>query len=110
MAIITAYCEDAQGLKLGPGDGRIQTPGALIVFDRHYATFDEADFPDWRSWLAGAPNIEILSEGEVPVTDPTAVVCPTCGKGFASRNQLNGHRMSHARQAAAATAAAAPIV
>jgi hypothetical protein len=97
VAIITAYCADAQGLKLGPGNPgtpAIQTPGEVIVFDRGYATFDEKDFPLWRTWLVGAPTIEVLDEGEVIATD-AEFVCATCGKAFESKAKLNGHRMSH---------------
>lgn len=94
MAVITAYCADAHGLKLGPGEGLAQTPGQLIVFFRNYATFDEKDFPEWKSWLVGAPHIEVLDEGEVRA-DGAEFVCPTCGKAFETKNKLNGHRMSH---------------
>jgi hypothetical protein len=95
MAVITAYCNDAHGLKLGPGLGLQQTPGELIVFDRGYATFDEDEFPDWRSWLLGAPHIEVLDEGEVVADETAEFVCATCGKAFESKAKLNGHRMSH---------------
>lgn len=97
MALITAYCADAQGLKLGPGitgNPAIQTPGEVIVFERGYATFDEADFPLWRSWLVGAPTIEVLDEGEV-IAEGAEFVCAVCGKAFESKTKLNGHRMSH---------------
>ena len=96
MAQITAYCDEAHGLRLGPGTGNIQTPGQVIVFQDGYATFDEHDFPDWKRWLAGAPHIEILddSAGEIPATTAEHV-CSTCGKGFTTKAKLNGHRMSH---------------
>lgn len=95
MSKVTLYCEDAQGLKLGPGTGYAQVPGQLIVFFKGYASFEESDFPDWRAWAAkGAPHIEQLEGDEVPSTF-AAFVCPTCEKGFASQKGLNGHRLSH---------------
>lgn len=94
MAIITAYCGEAPGLKLGPGLGLQQTAGALIVFERGYATFDEKDFPLWRTWLVGAPHIEVLDEGEVSANE-AEFVCDICGRAFVSKQKLNGHRMSH---------------
>jgi hypothetical protein len=94
MAIITAHCAEATGLKLGPGLGLQQDPGNLIVFERGYATFDEKDFPLWRTWLVGAPHIEVLDEGEVNAND-AEFVCETCGRAFATKQKLNGHRMSH---------------
>jgi hypothetical protein len=95
--IVTAYCDEARGLKLGPGLGYVQTPGELIVFTNGYATFDTADFPDFAKWLVGAPPIEILDEsaGEVAATDGAEFVCSTCGKAFATKAKLNGHRMTH---------------
>jgi len=94
MAILTLYSPEAEGLRLGPGTGDIQAPGQVIVFQGGYATIDEADFPDWRAWLRGAPPIEVLDEGEVPAT-AAAFVCDKCGKGFATKKGLNGHRLSH---------------
>ena len=94
MAQITAYCEDARGLKLGPGNGNEQVAGEVIVFDRGYATFEEKDFPLWRTWLVGAPHIEVLDEGEVRA-DESEFVCPTCGRAFESKQKLGGHRLSH---------------
>jgi len=93
--IVTAYCEDAKGLKLGPGLGGEQKAGSLIVFRDGYATFDLEDFPDFHKWLVGAPTIEILDEdGEVPAVG-AEFVCPVEGKAFATKKALNGHRMSH---------------
>jgi len=94
MAEITVFCAETAGLKLGPGVGGIQKPGELIVFASGYASFDVKDFPDWRSWLVGAPLIEVLDEGEVAPED-AEFVCPTCGKAFETKAKLSGHRMSH---------------
>lgn len=95
---ITLYCEEAQGLRLGPGFGNIAIPGQLLVFQEGYATFDEAEYPDWRDWLRGAPHIELLDEaaGEAGSGDIAAVACPKCGKGFKTQKALNGHMMGHA--------------
>jgi hypothetical protein len=99
MAIITAFCEDAHSLKLGPGLGLQQTPGQLIVFSQGYAIFDEAEFPDWQTWLVGAPHIDILEAGEIgrATADTAEFVCDKCSppRGFASKKALNGHRLSH---------------
>jgi hypothetical protein len=96
MAQITAYCAEAQGLRLGPGTGNVPIKGELIVFQGGYAEFDEADYPNWQSWLAGAPHIEILdtAHGEIGPLD-AEFVCDKCGKGFATKKALNGHLMSH---------------
>ncbi|HEY6014505.1 MAG TPA: C2H2-type zinc finger protein [Candidatus Limnocylindrales bacterium] len=96
MAIVTAYCHEAHGLKLGPGTGQVDIPGQLIVFRDGYATFDTADYPDFERWLVGAPPIRILdsAEGEV-AADDAEFKCPVCGKGFKTEKQLNGHLMSH---------------
>jgi len=97
MAIITAYCAEAHGLKLGPGIGNVQVAGEVIVFERGYASFDEKDFPEWRLWaLKGAPHIEVLDAGEVPASETSEFVCPVDGKAFETQQKLNGHRMSHA--------------
>lgn len=99
MAQITAYCAEAQGLHLGPGVGAAPIKGELIVFKEGYAEFDDADYPDWLSWRAGAPHIEILDArtGEVAPTEPGAFVCDRHDppKAFASQKALNGHLMSH---------------
>lgn len=97
MSQITLVCLETPGLKLGPGEGLIQTPGSLIVFTNGYATFDSEDFPDWVEWqyAIGTPFIEVLDEGEVAATPEAEFVCPSCGKAFASKQKLNGHRMSH---------------
>lgn len=96
MALITAYCQEAQGLRLGPGVGNAPIKGELIVFQGGYAEFDEKDYPDWESWLRGAPHVEILdsASGEVGAAD-TEFVCQHCGKGFKTQKALNGHLMSH---------------
>jgi hypothetical protein len=98
MAVITAFCEDAHSLKLGPGLGLQQTKGELIVFSQGYAIFDEEDFPDWRAWAAaGAPHIEVLEAAEIGRATPgdATFTCDVCGKSYASKKALNGHRMSH---------------
>lgn len=97
MSEITVYCEDAKGLKLGPGEGLTPIPGELIVFTDGYATFEESDYPEWREWqfAVGTPHLEVLSEGEVAADDAAEFVCATCGKAFETKNKLNGHRMSH---------------
>jgi hypothetical protein len=96
MSIVTAYCDEAKGLKLGPGLGADQKAGSLIVFRDGYATFDSAEFPDFDKWRVGAPTIEILDEaaGEVPAAG-AAFICSACGKAFVSKKALNGHRLSH---------------
>jgi hypothetical protein len=97
MARITVYCNEAKGLKLGPGLGIVSVPGDLIVFEDGYATFEEKDYPHWQEWrfAVGTPFLEVLDEGEVAATPEAEFVCPNCGKAFATKNKLNGHRMSH---------------
>lgn len=97
MAQITLVCLETPGLKLGPGLGLQNVPGELIVFSDGYASFDEADFPQWLEWrfAVGTPFIEVLDEGEVAATPDAEFVCPSCGKAFATKQKLNGHRMSH---------------
>jgi hypothetical protein len=94
MSIVTAYCDEAKGLKLGPGTGAEQKRGELIVFTNGYATFDTADFPDFDRWRIGAPPIEILDESAGEVAE-SEFVCPVEGKAFANKKALNAHRLSH---------------
>lgn len=99
MSQITLACLETPNLKLGPGLGTVSTPGDLIVFTNGYATFESDDYPDWVEWQLhpGSPFIEVLDAGEIAATDPDAIVCPTCGKAFATKKALNGHRLSHAK-------------
>jgi len=95
--IVTAYCDEAKGLKLGPGLGYAQDPGKLIVFRDGYATFDLEEFPEFERWRIGAPPIDILDEsaGEIAATETAEFVCGVEGRAFATKRALNGHRMSH---------------
>lgn len=106
MAEITLFCSEASALKLGPGAGHETSPDDLIVFvaadvrdpsKGGYATFEADDFPRWAAWAfhPGTPHIEVLSGDEVPATFDAEFVCPVCSKAFASKQKLNGHRMSH---------------
>lgn len=95
MSLVTAYCHEAHGLKLGPGTGQVNIPGELIVFRDGYATFDTAEYPDFPKWLVGAPPIRVLDSAEGEVAAGDGVECPVCGKGFATEKQLNGHLISH---------------
>lgn len=106
MAKITAYCAEAQGLRLGPGLGNTPIPGELIVFQEGYATFEESDYPNWEEWRRGAPFIEILDSGagEVPAIGDAEFVCDIEDgkhdgpKAFATKAALNGHKMSHRKK------------
>lgn len=109
--MITLYCHEAPGLKLGPGIA-IHTPPAPddanagrvvrghIEFVRGFATFEPADFPAWREWVEhpGTPPIEIVDDGSgfVPDGTPGAHVCGVCGRSFAAKIALTGHLRSHA--------------
>ena len=104
MAQITLYCEEARGLRLGPGVGNIQAPGQVIVFQDGFASFDDKDFPDYQAWFRGAPHIEILeaAAGQV-VTGGSEFVCERHDppKAFKNQKALNGHLLSHRKAAAA---------
>lgn len=103
---ITLYCEEARGLRLGPGIGNIQTPGQVIVFQEGFASFDDRDFPDYQAWFAGAPHIEILEadSGRVAGSDSAEFVCERHDppKAFKNQKALNGHLLSHAPKKPAA--------
>lgn len=108
MSEITLYCAETASLKLGPGSvGEASNtgqhvPGHVIVFAYGFATFDEADFPDWRAWVdaPGTPTITVADVGQVPAGSAGSFPCPECAKVdvtkvFATQKALNGHLMSH---------------
>ncbi|NJD27204.1 MAG: C2H2-type zinc finger protein [Chloroflexi bacterium] len=98
--MVTLYCKETPGLKLGPGI----KPGDrdIIEFKDGYADLDPADpaFAEKMSWVTapGTPPIRILDADEVPLNTPDAVFCPECGKPFATDRQLNGHLIQHRRK------------
>ena len=103
---ISLYCAETASLKLGPGetgDSGRSIAGQVIVFDYGFATFDEAEFPDWQSWVnaPGSPAIRVVDDAKGEATGPGGVACGVCGKSFASDRALNGHLLSHRPRKAA---------
>jgi hypothetical protein len=96
MAQIILYCPEVPGLTLGIG----ATPAECITFDRGYARFDEAAYPDWRSWIAhpGSPPIEILPSDSDQVEPGTAGAfhCDACGRDFSNKVGWLSHMRTHA--------------
>jgi len=93
VTTINLYCRETPGLKLGPSDK------GDILFSLGYATFEESDFPEWRSWIAhpGTPSIEVLDAGDSATFGGLdEFQCPDCNHPpFKSAKALNGHRLSH---------------
>ena len=97
---ITLYCEETASLKLGPGytgDTGQSVPGAVLVFNRGFVTFDEADFPDWQSWVGaqGTPTIRVVDGASGEATEAGGVVCPICSKQLKTEFALNSHLRVH---------------
>lgn len=96
MAEVILYCGEPKGLTLGPS----ANPVECIHFTDGFARFDDADFPDWREWVAapGTPEIEVLPSDTpiVPAGSAGSVDCPVCGKSFAMKVALTGHLKTHA--------------
>jgi hypothetical protein len=96
---ITLYSEEAEGLKLGPGNpvDSQSIPGELIVFERGFATIDPDDFPDLDRWInaTGTPRIRVLGADETTSAAEGGHVCPIDGRSFKTEFALNGHLRSH---------------
>jgi hypothetical protein len=108
---ISLFCEEAEGLKLGPGvtatvrtfqeEGSTEplTVGDVIVFSGGFAKFDEDEFPDWKRWVEapGTPTIRIVNEeaGEATERTTETVACPICGRELKSEFGLKSHLRTH---------------
>lgn len=96
MGLVTLYCDETKGLKLGPGSADAAEAGKspeVIVFQDGFATFDEKEYPDWQEWIhaPGTPFIRVASDGEAP----SGVECPICHRYFKTQFALNSHINTH---------------
>jgi hypothetical protein len=95
MSTITLFCEESNGLTLGPGD---KGSPRVIQFANHYADLDTDDplFDEKMSWVntRGCPHIEVMDTDEAKVTDPDAFPCPICDKAFTTKKARDMHQIA----------------
>jgi hypothetical protein len=93
--MVTLFCKDAPGLKLGPG---LPNSDRVITFANGYADVAEDDplFAEKLSWIngPGCPHIEVMEADEAKTTDPDAFACPVCDKAFGTKKARDMHQIA----------------